>query len=638
MADMAVRHLVVPALLAAFIVTLLFSVSQSTIDPDQRKMEQAAELKRFTSMQELRAFILEMQKLQPHYEGLPIIKTIPSIGMGVTRTVTQAFEALSAAESAQASRYSETNIHVPGVDEEDIVKTDGEYIYIARGIRIFIVRAYPPAEAGLQSIVNTTGHIIGLYINGDSLIALSGGGFYGVPPMECIDCIGRPMVTANTTIHVFDVSDRGSPLEVRRVTVTGWPVASRMIGEYVYLITSETVFIVPEPDDGVVLPSYSVGEVTYSVEPTMIYYADIPDQSYTYTNILAVNVRNHSEKVSITTVMTPASGTVYVSRENIYLVSLNWVGYSGKTSIHRLTVDGPEVRPKAAGTVPGYLLNQFSLDEHMGYLRVATTSLNADGRTVNSLYVLDMDLAIVGRVENLAPGETIYSVRFMGGKAYLVTFRKVDPLFVVDLENPHEPRLMGKLKIPGYSSYLHPYDDTHLIGVGKEAKPSETGDFAWFQGLKISIFDVSEYTNPRELDTLILGDRGTESEVLYNHRAFLFDRERNMMVIPVLLALIDPSDYDGRVTPDTYGEFVFQGAYVFRISPKDGVEILGRITHLPDGEDLLKSDEYFTSQYMVRRSLFIGDVLYTISDGKILFNNINTLEELGEVKLPADEE
>ena len=621
------RRVAVPAILAVFIVVMVFSMwGLQGLWSDSGQIR-TAQIKKFTSVQELRAYLMEAQKHSPpHYGGFQPPARLNQMGIAVTQTVTQAL-----AEQG-GYRFSETNVQVSGVDEEDIVKTDGKYIYIAQGSRIFIVRAYPPSIAGLQAVVNTSEAVTGLYVNGDSLVAVSGGGFYGVPLIECLDCIGRPVVSGNTTIQVFDISDRSRPVEVRRASVTGWPIASRMIGDYVYLITSEMVFITSE---NVSLPGYSVDGVGYVVEPTMIYYANIPDQAYTYTNILSVNVKNHAEESRVTTVMTPASGTVYVSHDNIYITAPRWVEGADTTAIHRLAVDGPEVRPEAAGEVPGYLLNQFSLDEYMGYLRVATTSPAGSGGTVNSLYILDMDLKIVGRVEGLAPGEEIYSVRFMGGKAFLVTFRKVDPLFVVDLENPREPRVLGKLKIPGYSSYLHPYDDRHLIGLGKDAKPAETGDFAWFQGLKISIFDVSDYTDPKELDTIILGDRGTDSEALYNHRAFLFDRERNLMVIPVLLALIDSSDYGGGVEPNTFGEFVFQGAYIFKISPEEGVKILGRITHLPDGEDLLKSGDFFTSRYMVRRSLYIDEVLYTISEGKIMANNIETLEKLAEINLPT---
>jgi inhibitor of cysteine peptidase len=164
--------------------------------------------------------------------------------------------------------------------------------------------------------------------------------------------------------------------------------------------------------------------------------------------------------------------------------------------------------------------------------------------------------------------------------------------------------------------------------------PPRRGDFAWFQGLKISLFDISDFSNPREVDSLILGDRGTESEVLYNHRAFLFDEERGILVLSVLLAVVDRGDFAGRPPANAYGEYVFQGAYFLKITPQDGIKIVGRVTHLTDDTDLLRSGEFFASHYAIKRALFIGDILYTISDGKMLLSDIQSLRELATITLP----
>jgi uncharacterized secreted protein with C-terminal beta-propeller domain len=242
-----------------------------------------------------------------------------------------------------------------------------------------------------------------------------------------------------------------------------------------------------------------------------------------------------------------------------------------------------------------------------------------------------MDLNVVGELEDLAPGEEIYSARFMGDRFYLVTFRKIDPLFVIDLTEPTNPKILGQLKVTGYSDYLHPYDENHLIGIGKETEAAEEGDFAWYQGVKISLFDVSDVSNPVEVAKFEIGDRGTESPVLHDHKALLFDKSRNLLVIPVLVAEIDPNDYD-EVPDSAYGEFVWQGAYVFNIST-DGLELRDKITHLDDNDDLLKSGYWFYSDYAVERSLYIDDVLYTISDMKIKMNNLETLAEINELEL-----
>jgi uncharacterized secreted protein with C-terminal beta-propeller domain len=273
------------------------------------------------------------------------------------------------------------------------------------------------------------------------------------------------------------------------------------------------------------------------------------------------------------------------------------------------------------------------MDESDKYFRIATTTSHAWGVTAskNNVYILDADLKIIGKLEDLAPGEQIYSTRFMSDRLYLVTFKKVDPLFVIDLKDPTAPKVLGKLKIPGYSNYLHPYDETHIIGLGKEAVDSESGNFAWYQGVKLSLFDVSDVANPREVAKLEIGNRGTDSPALSDHKAFLFSREKNLLVIPILEARIDPSIYGGSVRANTYGDYVYQGAYIFQIST-EGIQLRGRITHL-QGDELLKSGYWFSSEYSVYRCLYIGENLYTISGGMVKINSLSDLSELKAIPL-----
>jgi uncharacterized secreted protein with C-terminal beta-propeller domain len=327
--------------------------------------------------------------------------------------------------------------------------------------------------------------------------------------------------------------------------------------------------------------------------------------------------------------------------DNIYLTAPWWVTdeVSGwdTTKIFKINIDEESITYIAEGMVPGRVLNQFSMDEKNGYFRIATTNghvSRSGSSTSNNVYVLNESLGIVGNLEGLAPGEDIYSARFMGNRCYLVTFKKVDPLFVIDLSDPNTPTVLGKLKIPGYSDYLHPYDENTLIGVGKETEEAEEGDFAWYQGVKISLFDVSNVSNPREIDKIEIGDRGTDSPALHNHKAFLFSRAKNLLVIPVLEAKIDDSDYSGIVPPNAYGEYVYQGAYVFQVSREQGIELRGRISHIDDPEAFLKSGYWFDSEYSIERSLYIDDMLYTISSGMIKMNGLDDLSEVGKVKLP----
>jgi len=185
------------------------------------------------------------------------------------------------------------------------------------------------------------------------------------------------------------------------------------------------------------------------------------------------------------------------------------------------------------------------------------------------------------------------------------------------------------LKIPGYSDYLHPYDETHLIGVGKDTV--DMGSFAWYQGVKIALFDVSDPEDPREISKYVIGDRGTDSHVLRDHKAFLFSRSKNLLIVPILLAEIDEERYPGGVPPDAYGEYVWQGAYVFDISLTDGLVLRGGITH-SEGKAQLESSWYYSS-ISIKRSLYIDNVLYTISDGLVKMNNLEDLSEISEIKL-----
>jgi hypothetical protein len=309
-----------------------------------------------------------------------------------------------------------------------------------------------------------------------------------------------------------------------------------------------------------------------------------------------------------------------------------------KTVIHRIRIKDNKIQYQAQGEVPGRVLNQFSMDEYQGRFRIATTTGEAWGGTeqaANHLYVLDEELKIVGRLEDLAPGESIFSARFMGNRAYLVTFRKTDPLFVIDLKNPSKPRLLGKLKIPGYSDYLHPYDEGHLIGIGKEAVEAKEGDFSWYQGVKVALFDVMDPEKPKELATYQIGDRGTDSYVLQDHKAFLFNRSKNLMVIPILLAEVDEEKYPQGVSPSTSGDYSWQGAYVFDISQR-GINLRGQVTHLDRDEITDKSGLYFSSPASIKRSLFMDDTLYTVSDLMVKMNDLVSLDEVNRVKLSTD--
>ena len=567
-------------------------------------------LKKFSSYEELKSFVEGSSQAYPDYYWSFPLPRLPSATF--TERIISAYTLSGNGAKSSVPDYSTTNIQVAGVDEADVLKTDGEYIYVVSNKSVVILRAYPAEEAEVISEIELNGTLRGLFVNEDRLVVFEDEGY-------------------KVFIRVYDVSDRTNPTRARNVTLDGYYSNSRMIGDYVYVVINKPASF---RDNEVVLPRIYSDDGVEEISATDIYYSDISDYSYAFATIVAVNVQNDYEEPTLKPFLLGATSKLYVSLNNIYIAFPE----NEKTLVYRIHIDENEIDIEASGEVPGYVLNQFSMDEHDGYFRIATTTGHIarsleEASSQNHVYALDMDLDIVGKLEDLAPGETIYSARFMGKRCYLVTFRKIDPLFVIDLEDPRNPRVLGQLKITGYSDYLHPYDENHIMGIGKETEAADEGDFAWYQGVKISLFDVSDVENPKEIDKYEIGDRGTDSPILTDHKAFLFDKSKNLLVIPVLVAEIDEKKYPGEVPPNTHGDYVWQGAYVFDISLDEGLVLRGGITHLGDDNDLIKSGYYFSSPYSVKRSLYIDNVLYTISDKKIKMNSLEDLEEINEVEL-----
>ena len=413
-------------------------------------------------------------------------------------------------------------------------------------------------------------------------------------------------------VRLYDISDRDKPELVRSLDFEGSYLTSRKIGDYVYFIVNSNAVYEKGVSCSEFVPQYSDNEGDYlkieDLEPISecedISYID-EDNAKNFLSLISVSMIDEDEEIE-KEIIVGNGALVYASLENIYIVQ-SFDRYS-KTYFSKFGLNEGEIDFVAEGEVPGMILNQFSMDEFEGNFRIATT-LNWK----NNVYILNENLEVIGSLEGLAEGEKIYSVRFMGNKGYVVTFRKVDPLFVIDLSNPLNPKVLGKLKIPGYSDYLHPYDETHLIGIGKDT------DNGFYQGIKMAIFDVSDVENPIELHKVIIGDRGTDSEVLHNHKAFLFDKERNLLVLPITLY---EKDYETNVR--TQGSFVYQGAYVYDISLEDGFEIKGRISH----QDEFSSDR----DSFVTRSLYIKDFLYTLSNKEIKINDLDDLELIGTLE------
>jgi inhibitor of cysteine peptidase len=550
--------------------------------------------------------------------------------------------------STSSPDYSKTNIQVAGVDEADIVKTDGEYIYVVAKGNVFIVKPYPASDGKVVSSINLKDlNPQEIFVNGNRLVVF-GSDSWEKGPEVSVGANGAPMrydlyyypsYISAAKVLVYDISDRANPVQVKDLDVEGNYLDSRMIGDHVY-------FIVNQPfryyDDDIILPAVKEDGTESNITryTDIHYFPNCPDRYYGYATLASVDLKDNN--VEMKTVLSGSADSIYMSQDNLYIAAQRYYMQRGltislypqsteeKTVIHKISVKDGSFDYVATGEVTGRILNQFSMDENKEYFRIATTTGNTWDKTAkNHVFVLDKDMKESGKLMNLAPGEQIYSARFIGDRCYLVTFKKIDPLFVLDLSNPKSLKVLGKLKIPGYSDYLHPYDENHLIGIGKDALPSEVGDFAWYQGVKVSLFDVSDVSKPKELASYQIGDRGTDSEALQDHRAFLFDKEKNLLVLPIVLA---EKTGNGKDNPQEYGDYTFQGAYVFSISPENGIKLRGRVTH-ETKDNLNKMGYYYDSENMVRRSLYIRDILYTLSESKIKANDLASLKEQGTISL-----
>ncbi|UCH31569.1 MAG: beta-propeller domain-containing protein [Candidatus Bathyarchaeota archaeon] len=577
----------------------------------------AQPLWKFSSYEELVDFVNTSSSYLPYYlEG----------------DVVFAFGTALRTQDTSTPDYSTTNIQVKGVDEADIVKSDGQYLYVVSNKTVYIINASVPETLTIVSQIRLNGTLHGIFINEDRLV------IFGSSSHELVGDFYRsyywPYATPKTFIEIYDISEKTSPTLTRNVTVDGYYFNSRMIGNYAYVVVNEPALL---NDTEVKLPIITHGGVAVEVNATDIQYAKVIDYyGYTFTTIIAIDIQNDAEEPTFETILVGATRSMYVSQNNIFVTLSGEPNVFGveTTLIYRIRVEANVIETAASGEVPGRVLNQFSMDEYDNHFRIATTTGSLwDGKSRNHVYILNMDLELVGKLEGLAPGERIYSARFMGEKFYLVTFRKVDPLFVIELTDPTNPIVLGELKVTGYSDYLHPYDANHVIGVGKETVAAEMGDFSWYQGVKISLFNVSNPLDPQEIDKDEIGDRGTDSPVLRDHKAFLFDKEKQLLVIPVLVAEIDESKYpEGEPPSNAHGDYVWQGAYIYNIT-LEGLVLKGRVTHIGDGASL-QSSYYSYSPYSVKRALYIGDVLYTISDKMVKTNSLDSLDEIGQLELP----
>ncbi len=576
-----------------------------------------------------------------------------------------AAESGTSAPSAPQTEYSTTNVQVQGVDEADIIKQDGDFVYHLTQNRLAITRANPPTEAQLSSITTFDSNFAAqnLYIEGNRLTVI-GNSWDNGPSPEPIPMLGRPVTSKmmpiwrgrNTTrVEIYDISKRDQIKKLRTLEFDGNISTSRLINGRMYVVMNSwsnwedgesvnSVNLVPNYSDS------ATGNTPRAMLPcgNVAYFDRGPADSFVAIASIPMSGSGDIQR----SVILGSSETVYANQDSIYVARQDWnqvrpwvidslkqsQASQEKTQIYAFTLSNGAVRFRAKTSVPGHLLNQYSLDEDKNILRVATTdgqAWNSERPSTSAVYTLNATkLTSLGSVTGIAPGEQIYSTRFAGDRLYMVTFKKIDPFFVIDLADANKPRIMGKLKIPGYSDYLHPMDATHVIGIGKNAVDAPETSFAWYQGLKLAVFDVTNVEQPKELWKTEIGDRGSDSPALHDPHAFLYDAKRQLLALPVTVTTLSP-EQRARNSGSEYGDVSFQGAFVFRLTIEKGFELLGRVSHIEDQQAYLKSTHWFSDpMHAIERVLLNRETLITASQSQLQFHHVPDLSGYKAVSYP----
>jgi inhibitor of cysteine peptidase len=692
----------------------------------------SSDLKKFNSTAEIEQYIRASMATE-QYDGY-YRTMVPTAGAGLGVNSPQRSEQAkdSVAPSAMPAAlpgtagYSQTNVQVAGVDEPDIIKNDGKYIYTISGSTLAIIDAYPPAGASVISKTEISDTPRDIFVSGDRLVLFTTGTgneeTAAQPATGTESAVGMVMpmppyryYTPSTHAIVYDISDRKNPREMKDYSIDGDYIDARMIGPTVYMVTRDQINLYA--GDHVVVPVLREGTTTV-VQPD-VWYFDNRESQYAFTTITSFDAANGNRKDAQTYLL--GSGNIlYVSPDAMYVSYQRYhpviyavkggreivppqpmgigMGSSGSagispavdvavqpesgtspaakiavppavipsdfnalteaqrqaildglriseqdairrqeadqtsTVVHKIGIKDGKITYIGKGEVPGTLDNQFSMDEYNNNLRLATTSsvyTNSGQYTYNNVYILDGKMATIGSLTHIAEQETIYSTRFIGDRLYMVTFKRIDPFFVIDLSTPETPKILGKLKIPGYSDYLHPYDATHIIGIGKETTANEWGGVS-VSGVKLALFDVSDVANPKQIDKVQIGDAGSDSAALTDHHAFLFDRAKNLLVIPVRAVTTSPT-----LKGDMYynPQQVWYGAYVFGLTPQTGFTLRGTVEHGTGDNGYYY---YGSSNADVKRSLWIGNVLYTMSPKQIKANSLDAINTtIATIPLPG---
>lgn len=580
-----------------------------------------------TSEDELKAYFAQLLELQKNNERYGVFSSEGAVSVEES--------ADSAASGAENESHSTTNNQVEGVDEADLVKTDGSFIYSISESRVLITDVRNPAAMAVAEELpfDEETYPQQLFLSGDTLIVI--GSQFAAMPYDGTMQEYEPHI-GMTSVYLYDISDPASPRLVREFGTEGELNGARLAGNHLYFVTNvypdiwmmeeqEEVELRPrkydsnEGDDYLPLPFDKISILPGTMEGS-------------YSVITAIDLADPEKNEISTEGFLGGSEQLYMTEENLFLTAAAylpldeketegnmdmavWIPQQANTEIFKFALDGTAVKFLASNEVKGTLLNQFSMDEYNGYFRIVTTEgfvWDEAAPSKNHLFIMDGGMKQVGSAEDLAAGERIYSARFIEDKAYMVTFKETDPLFVIDVSAPSAPEVLGELKIPGFSNYLHPLGENHLIGFGYDTKlePVKDGEPRVVTGgMKISLFDVSDFENPIEKDTEIIGGKGTYSALQYDHKALFTHAEDSLYGFPIALY----EETDGNSV-----EFEAEGAMLYTIT-EEGISESAKLLKESGGE----FEDWNTN---VQRLLYINETLFTIANSEIKSYSLDTFE------------
>ena len=585
----------------------------------------------------------------------------PSDLTAQTTTNSSSTSSLSEVLTSKSSKdYSTTNIQVENVDEADITKTDGDYIYSISDDNVIITNVQDPENIKIEATINSTGGVPeDLILYNGKLVVISSTGNYASTYSYSYN--------SKTNVDIYNIEDKSYPSVVKSFELHEPYYTSRCINSELYIISSGRL----RKENDKIDRKYSENREEKEIPLNKIkYLKDV--NTDVQTLIATTDLNNAEEDIDLSSYLIDISNA-YVSENSIYLLNQEYAysrydepglkelfGLKGvfglffydddydyksgyETEIFKFDIlKTGEVTYNTNTKIAGKTINQYSLDEQNGHLRIAL--FDSDGARVA---IFDDNLKQIGISDYVAKGETMYSSRFMGNKVYLVTYQTVDPLFVIDLSNETKPQVLGELKIPGYSTYLHPYDENHLIGIGmqtqetinKNASGKVTSTTARIVGMKMALFDVSDVKRPKQISETVIGDSRTTSAILTNPKALLFSKEKELIAIPVNNYAEDfevtgsTSSYSGMISSYTnYSKpRTAEGYFVYKINIEDGFKLKGVITH--EVKEKNTTYNYYYNASKLLRGMYIENNLYTVSETAVKVNNLDTLDLVSELKI-----